>query len=287
MSWALIADSSCNLKGYEPQATDASFGIAPLKINVASTEYIDDDALDINTLIDHMTSESAGSSTACPSVGEWSELMRSADNVIVVPISSGLSGSLEAAQTARDLVLQEDRNRKIHIIDSRAAGGKLELLVWRIDRYLTVHPDACFDEVCTFADGVEDHAQVLYSLSTFDNLTKAGRLPKIAGAVVNKLNIRILGTATAQGTMKIVGPTRGEKKMYKKIVETMDAHGFHGGDVFIDHVLNEQGAHLLAEKIEQRWPESKFHIMPCRGLCSYYAEVGGLIIGYECSHPWE
>ena len=271
MSWALIADSSCNLKGYEPQATDASFGIAPLKINVASTEYVDDDALDINTLIDHMTSESAGSSTACPSVGEWSELMRSADNVIVVPISSGLSGSLEAAQTARDLVLQEDRNRKIHIIDSRAAGGKLELLVWRIDRYLTVHPDACFDEVCTFADGVEDHAQVLYSLSTFDNLTKAGRLPKIAGAVVNKLNIRILGTATAQGTMKIVGPTRGEKKMYKKI----------------DHVLNEQGAHLLAEKIEQRWPESKFHIMPCRGLCSYYAEVGGLIIGYECSHPWE
>lgn len=286
MSWALIADSSCNLKGFQPQAHDVTYGVAPLKVNVAATEYCDDDSLNVESLIDHMTSESAGSSTACPSVGEWADLMRSADNVIVIPISSGLSGSLEAAQTARELVLHEDDKRNIHIIDSRAAGGKLEWLVLQIDRYLNDHPAASFTEVCDYADNLEDHSQVLYSLSTFDNLTKAGRLPKIAGAVVNKLNIRILGTATAQGTMKIVGPTRGEKKMYKLIVDTMAAHGFTGGDVFIDYVRNEQGARLLSEKIAERWSDCMFHIMPCRGLCSYYAEVGGLIIGYGCSQPW-
>lgn len=285
MKWALLSDSSCNLRGFEPTSADTMYASAPLKINVGQHEYVDDDALDTLAMIDHMVSEPSGSSTACPSVGEWADLMRSAENVIVVPISSGLSGSLEAAETARSIVEKEGGHR-IKIIDSRAAGGKLEYVIVLLDRYLTDNPDASFEEVCSYAASIEDKSQVLYSLSTFDNLTKAGRLPKIAGMVVNKLNIRILGTASDKGTMKIVGPTRGEKKMYKKIADTMDSDGFDGGDVFIDHVKNERGAQALADLISQRWPSSEFHIMPCRGLCSYYAEVNGLIIGYGCEHPW-
>ena len=286
MSWAIVADSSCNLQSYEPAAPNTSYFVAPLKINVGAKEYVDNDSLDTSAFISHMTSEHSASSTACPSVGEWAELFRKAENVIVIPISSGLSGSLEAAATARDLVLAENEVRNIHIVDSRAAGGKLEYLVVMIDRYLTENPDASFNEVCSYAEALEDHSQVLYSLSTFDNLSKAGRLPKIAGAVVNKLNIRILGSATDQGTMKIVGPTRGEKKMYAKIVATMQNDGFNEGDVFIDHVNNLEGARKLANFIKDVSPQSECHIMPCRGLCSYYAEINGLIIGYPCSDPW-
>lgn len=286
MSWAIVADSSCNLQNYKPSAPNISYYVAPLKINVGTIEYVDNDSLDTESFIVHMTSEHTASSTACPSVGEWAELFRQADNVIAVPISSGLSGSFEAASTARDLVLAEDNDRNIHIVDSRAAGGKLELIVSMIDRYLTDNSDASFEEVCKYTENIEDHAQVLYSLSTFDNLSKAGRLPKIAGAVVNKLNIRVLGSATDQGTMKIVGPTRGEKKMCAKIIATMQNDGFTGGDVFIDHVNNPEGAQKLAECIKSVSPESECHIMPCRGLCSYYAEVNGLIIGYPCSNPW-
>ena len=42
MSWALIADSSCNLRAYQPATADCAFALAPLKIVVAGEEYADD-----------------------------------------------------------------------------------------------------------------------------------------------------------------------------------------------------------------------------------------------------
>ena len=285
MTWAIVADSSCNLKGYEPSTPQTVYASAPLKINVGTTEYADDDTLDIQAFIQDMTSTSAATSSACPSVGEWAELLRSAENVIAIPISTGLSGSYDAASTACDMVMAEG-GHNIHLLDSRAAGAKLEYLVVLIDRYLTYNPEATFEEVCNYADSIEDHSQVLYSLSTYDNLVKAGRFPKLAGLVANKLNIRMLGSATDQGTMTILGPSRGEKKSLAKILSAMEDDGFDGGDVFIDHVNNETGAQKLADMITTAHPTTTCHIMPCRALCSYYAELNGLIIGYGCSSPW-
>lgn len=279
MTWALIADSSCNLRDFKPTAPDTVYAYAPLKINLGGTEHVDDASLDSSGFVDAMVANEGSSSSACPSVGEWAELFRLADNVIAVPISSNLSGSFDAANTARDLVLSEGE-RNIHIIDSHAAGGKMELIVTLLDRYLTNHPNCTFDELCAYGDCLEAKSQVLYSLSHFENLLSAGRLSKLAVAAVNKLSIRILGTATPQGTMKLVGPTRGEKKMYAKVVSTMESDGFEGGEVFIDHVNNESGAKRLADKIKETWNDAVCHILPCGGLCSYYAEVDGLIIGY-------
>jgi len=68
--------------------------------------------------------------------------------------------------------------------------------------------------------------------------------------------------------------------MLNKIIDTMEAEGFTGGEVVIDHVENETGAQALASRIVERWPGSKTIIMPCNGLDSYYAEMHGLIIGY-------
>ena len=91
---------------------------------------------------------------------------------------------------------------------------------------------------------------------------------------------RILGTASEAGKIELVGHTRGEKKMLNKIIDTMEAEGFTGGEVVIDHVENKAGAQALASRIVERWPGSKTIIMPCNGLDSYYAEMHGLIIGY-------
>lgn len=67
--------------------------------------------------------------------------------------------------------------------------------------------------------------------------------------------------------------------MLGKIVDTMEAEGFTGGEVVIDHVENEAGAGTC-QRIVEHWPGSKTIIMPCNGLDSYYAEMHGLIIGY-------
>ena len=287
MTWCIAFDSSCNLRDYAPVSQSTLIALAPLKVNVGGVEFVDDENLDTDSLLDAMVAESEASSSACPSVGEWSEVFRSADNVIAVTISSNLSGSYDAACTARNIILDDYirehkgqiTGKNIFILDSRAAGGKLEVIIKMIDRYLS--EGHSFNDVVAYAQGLEEHSQVLYSLSSYDNLTKNGRMPKLVGTVASKLNIRMLGTASAEGTIKIVGPTRGEKKTYRKITDTMEADGFNGGMVYIDHVRNPEGAQSLADAILARWETADVQIIPCGGLCSYYAEESGLIIGYE------
>lgn len=289
MTWALIADSSCNLRDYQPSAPNCIYAVAPLKIEVAGEEFIDDTALDVAELNRRVAAEPSASGSSCPSAGEWADLLRKADNVIAVTISSNLSGSYDAAQMGRNLVMDEFARahsgqisgKNIHVLDSRAAGGKLELIIELLDRYLTNNPSSTFEEVVAYAERLVEHSQVQFSLSSYDNLTKNGRMPKLVGALASGLSIRMLGTASAQGTIKVVAPTRGDRKTYRKIIDLMRSDGFRGGMVYIDHVSNKSGAHALSDAIRTEWPGVEVRILPCGGLCSYYAEATGLIIGYE------
>ena len=67
----------------------------------------------------------------------------------------------------------------------------------------------------------------------------------------------------------------------KKILDVMRSDGYRGGLAYIDHVDNVEGAEELGRAIASEWPQAEVEILPCRGLCSYYAEESGLIIGYE------
>ncbi len=50
MSWALISDSSCNLRDWQPTAPHTTFAFAPLKIRVGEHEFVDDLSLDVHEL---------------------------------------------------------------------------------------------------------------------------------------------------------------------------------------------------------------------------------------------
>lgn len=281
MSFAIVADSSCNLKDWTPTAQDTAFVSVPLSIHAGPHDFIDDDGLDVAELIRCVEGEGDASSTSCPSVGSWADAFRTADDVIAITISSNLSGSYDSALTAKDLVLSEDGGaRRIHVLNSRAAGGKLEVLAVLLDRYLTSNPGD-FPGAVDYIERLERNSMVQYSLSSYENLVKSGRMPRMAGQVASMLNIRMLGTASEEGTIRIVGPTRGEKKTYRKICDVMESDGFRGGLAYIDHVLNERGALDLQQAIWNRWPQAQVEILPCRGLCSHYAEASGLIVGYE------
>lgn len=294
MTWAIVTDSSCNMRSFTPTAPECIYRCAPLAIHVDGEEFIDDEALDVPELNARVRASKSATSSSCPSAGEWAELFYQADQVIAIPISSQLSGSYEAACMAKTIVMDEHRRahhgsaagKDIFILDSKSAGGQIETMVIQLDRYLK-NNNPTFSEAVRYVEHLQKTSQVLYSLSSYDNLVKNGRMPKMVGSIAGKLNIRMLGTASAQGTIKIVGPTRGEKKTFRKIVDTMAGDGYAGGLVCIDHVEHELAAQELAACIKETWPSAEVILMPCRGLCSYYAEQSGLIIGYSWNNTSE
>ncbi|OKY81391.1 MAG: hypothetical protein BHV62_02485 [Eggerthella sp. 51_9] len=92
-----------------------------------------------------------------------------------------------------------------------------------------------------------------------------------------------IGTASEEGTIVVEGKARGTKKTVRELIDRMKERGFAGGRVAISHCDNLAVAQTLKENILRLWGNSEIEIIPTRGLCSYYAERGGLQC---CSLTW-
>jgi len=66
-----------------------------------------------------------------------------------------------------------------------------------------------------------------------------------------------------------------------KILEQMDEDGYDGvRPVLISECNNQNAANLLEHGIHAKWPDARVDIVPCSGLCSFYAQDQGVIITY-------
>ena len=56
---------------------------------------------------------------------------------------------------------------------------------------------------------------------------------------------------------------------------------FRSGRVKLHHANNLPSAELLKSKILEKFPDAQIEIATAGGLCSFYAEQGGLLAGFE------
>lgn len=61
----------------------------------------------------------------------------------------------------------------------------------------------------------------------------------------------------------------------------MKAKGYAGGKVIIDHCFNLTAAETLKSALLSEFQDANIRIFETKGLCSFYAEKGGLMIGFE------
>ena len=88
-------------------------------------------------------------------------------------------------------------------------------------------------------------------------------------------------TVREDGTIDFFFKTRGEARVLAKILEQMDEDGYDGvRPVLISECNNQNAANLLEHGIHAKWPDARVDIVPCSGLCSFYAQDQGVIITY-------
>ena len=59
--------------------------------------------------------------------------------------------------------------------------------------------------------------------------------------------------------------------------------GYNGGKVRIDHCFNSVAANVLKEKLLAKFEDADIVVGRSYGLCSFYAERGGLLVGFEAN----
>lgn len=280
MKWAVVTDSASDMACMKSELNGAvGFTTVALKLNVGEREFVDDEKLDVDEMIQYLSEYKGKSGSAAPGPGEWKDAFEMADNIIAITISGSLSGSYRSACAAKDMVLEEHPDKNIFIMDSLSTGGEMVLLARKALELAQAGVE--FEEMCTQVEAYKKRTHVLFVVESMDNLVKNGRVSKLEGSIAAVLGIKVLGEGSPEGTLNMLKKSRGTLKVYDKLLEQMFANGYSGGKVIIGHCNNEERAQYVKNAILERFPGSPVEIMKTRGLDSFYAEKYGIIMGYE------
>ena len=278
MKWKILTDTGSNLREISNLPENIEFDLIPLILHVDKKDYVDTPSIDVADLIESVKA-SKSSSSACPAPGVYAEKFAGAENVICFTISSELSGSYNSAELGKTIALEQNPDANIHIFNTRTAGGEMDLLAKKAVEFIQEGKN--FDEVIADLNAYHKNTHTGYMLKSIQNLVKNGRVSKVVGSVVGLLNIHIIGIRSEEGTIEMSGRARGEKKALKTLLKDIVDNGYLGNKLEIAHVLNRETAENFAEQVREKFPKADITISPTSGLCSFYAEMGGLIVGYE------
>lgn len=271
----IVADSSANVL----QLQQVAFAAAPLKVITSEKEFVDDQALDVQAMVAWFDSYKGRSQTSCPNPADWLEAFGDADEVYCVAITSGLSGSYNSACIAKQTYETENPGKQVCVIDSLSAGPELVLIIEQLESYIA--QDLSFDEISHKIREYQQTTGLTFMLESLKNFAANGRVSPAVAKIAGVLGIRIVGKASDQGALEPTHKCRGEAKSLAAILEHLTQNGLHSGKVRIAHCMNEDAATKLKNMILSKLPQVDVQIHTCLGLCSYYAERGGMLVGYE------
>ena len=275
MNTKIVVDSSASL--YTLQGVD--FECVPLKIITDDAEYLDNGTMDALGMAHTLRTYNGKTSTSCPNVSDWLAAYEGADEVYAITITGTLSGSYNAAQLAAEEYQQENPGKRVFVLDSLSTGPEQRLLAEHLRDLLAEGKE--FDEICEEMLRYHKHTHLLFSLESLANLARNGRVKPAVAAVARMLGIRVIGQASEAGELDVLCKTRGEHGALERIVLELKEHGYTNGRLHISHCGNPAAAERLKHMVKAVFDGAKVDISECGGLCSYYAELGGLLVGYE------
>lgn len=275
MNIRIVADSSADIT----QLEGVSFGYAPMKIITSEKEYIDTENLDVTEMVTELEAYKGRSFTSCPNTNDWIEAFGDAEYIICVTITSTLSGSYNSAMLAKQTYEEDHPGRRVFVLDTLSAGPEISLAVIKAAEIADKYSD--FDDLCKAITEYTANTGLLFSLESLTNFANNGRVSPIVAKMVGILGIRLVGKASDKGDLEPLAKCRGEAKALREIVSQLRNAGLSKGRVRIHHTLNENAAEALRGLILDACPEASVEIFPNRGLCSFYAQLGGLLVGFE------
>lgn len=275
MKYKIISDSSSNTLSF----ADVDFASVPLKICTSAKEYVDDAQLDVEQMVEEIRAQSGRSGSSCPNVQEWIDAFGDAERIFALTITSNLSGAYNSAVQAAQEYCELHPEAKACVLDTLSTGPEMLLILEKLRDMILAGMD--FQEIEANIHIYMKRTHLMFALKSLTNLARNGRVNPAVAAVAGALGICLVGRASDQGTLEPLHKCRGERKMLRMIVDTMEEQGYRGGKVRIDHCMNPELAQSLRALLLQKYPGGDVQIGKCGGLCSFYAEKGGCLVGFE------
>ncbi len=178
-------------------------------------------------------------------------------DILHVTLSSGISGVYNAANIARDELLEKYPNRQIRIVDSLGASSGYGLLMDALaDRR---DEGMAFDEIGAWAEANKLRVHHWFFSTDLTFYVKGGRISKASGWFGTILKICPLLNMDDEGRLIPRFKLRGKKAVIRAIVDKMaefaDGGTDYSGKCYISNAGCYEDARAVADLVEARFPK--------------------------------
>ena len=277
MSYKIIIDSCGELLDEWKQ--DEHFESVPLTLNVGGETIIDDAAFNQSEFLKTVAACETCPKSACPSPERYMKAFDcDADHVYAVTLSAELSGSYNSAVLGRNLLHEEQPDKKIYVFNSRSASIGETLIGLKIQE--CEEAGYTFEEVVSTVEEYIAEQNTFFVLDNLETLRKNGRLSTVKAFVASALKIKPVMGATPEGTICQLDQARGINKALIKMVQHIVDKTINSEKkvLAISHCNCLDRAMLLKNAIQEKLPVKKIVVLDTAGVSSMYANDGGVIV---------
>ena len=195
-------------------------------------EYADDlgQSMPFDQFYKEMAAEGATTKTSQVNAEEYEEyfesFLKEGYDVLHLTLSSGISGSINSANIAREELMERYPDRKLYVLDSLGASSGYGLLM---DKLCDLRDEGkSIDEVYEWAKENRLKLQHWFFSTDLTFYIRGGRISKTAGTIGNILNICPLLNVDGEGKLIPREKIRGKRRVIQQIVKKMEEHAQNG-----------------------------------------------------------
>ncbi|MGG7057424.1 DegV family protein [Clostridium tertium] len=210
---ALITDSTCGLP--KEYVEKYNVKVVSLKILYKEKEFIDGVNITPEEVYSRLPKELP--TTSMPSVEDvavlYEELVKEGyTHAIVLPVSSGLSGTINSFRLASE----NFETINTFIFDTKILSMAVGLIVIEVGKM--IEENKSFEYICDRIPKIRENLWLYFTVDTLEYLIKGGRIGKVTGGIGQMLNLKPIITMNEDGAYTTFTKVRGSNQAFKKLL---------------------------------------------------------------------
>lgn len=279
---AIVTDSNSGIT--QAQAKELSVTVIPMPFMIREKDYFEDINLTQEEFYAMLEGgDDIGTSQPSPEtvMNTWKELLKEYDEIVHIPMSSGLSGSCQSAM----MFAQESKfEGKVFVVNNQRISVTQRQSV--LDAKELANKGLNGAEIKDFLENDKFNSSIYIMLDTLYYLKKGGRITPAAAALGTLLKLKPVLTIQGEkldAFAKARTTAQGKNMMLNAIKNDIDTR--FGGIteeknlwLQIAHTNNEEAAKKLAEEVAELYPGYPIHIDPLSLSVACHIGPGALAV---------
>ena len=278
---AIVTDSNSGIT--QKEGRELGITVLPMPFFIDGELFLEDITLTQEEFYEKLTND-AEITTSQPSPGDvmelWNELLRTHEEVLHIPMSSGLSSSCE---TAMSLAMEEEYAGRVHVVNNQRISVTQRQSVLDAMQLAAIGKNAA--EIKEILEENRLAASIYITVDTLKYLKKGGRITPAAAAIGTVLNLKPV--LQIQGEkLDAFAKVRGWKQAKKTMLDAMEKdtlHRFQNQKIHLEaaYTCSEEEAIKWKEEIEDRFPACEVYM--ARLSLSVACHIGPGAMAIACS----